>query len=311
MRAGTTLDLADDRTTRPSGGTRRTPRPRWSTSWPSRRRSPDAAVRRGTRSVARRAAGDGRRRQGRHDPHRAVRRQPGRGRRRLVRRAERRGARPRLPVAGPPHAPGAGRSACSTAATTRTCSSCGCKSFVPEGGVAAPLPPHPRVRADAGRGGHDRRQAVPPHLQGRAARAPAGPPRRSRRALEVPRAATSTTGRCGTTTRRRSADAIARTRPTTRRGTSCRPTASGCATSPSPRSCATTSSASIPQYPAARGGHRGPRRDADERPCEPVRVLTVWYSCRPWACWSASTLDEAVAAIGAHPTPSCSPAAPT
>ena len=97
---------------------------------------------------------------------------------RRLRRAERRGARPRLPVAGPPPARRrAGRSACSTAATTRTCSSCGSRARA-RGGVAPALPPHPRVRADARRRGHDGRQVLPARLQGRAAAAAAGPPRR-------------------------------------------------------------------------------------------------------------------------------------
>ena len=54
------------------------------------------------------------------------------------------------------------------------------------GGVAQALRAHPPVRADARRRGHDDRQAVPAHLRRGAARAPAGPHRQPRRALEVP-----------------------------------------------------------------------------------------------------------------------------
>ena len=141
----------------------------------------------GRQIAARRPPGDGRRRQGRRAARGVHRAQPGRRAGDVVRRAVRGGARPRLPLAGPPaHVPPTARSACSTAATTRTCSSCASRSWR-RPAVWRKRYAHIRhVRAAARRRGHDDRQAVPAHLRRGAARAPAGPHRQPRRALEVP-----------------------------------------------------------------------------------------------------------------------------
>ena len=95
------------------------------------------------------------------------------------------------------------------------------------------------------RRGHDGGEGVPPHLEGRAAGAAAGPDRRPRRrtgssARPTSRPASSWDELPGDATSRRSP----RPRPSGRRGTWCRPITSGCATSRSRRCWSTCSSGS-------------------------------------------------------------------
>ena len=121
----------------------------------------------------------------------------------------------------------------------------------PEGAVEAALPAHPRVRADARRRGHDDRQdatCTSPRTSSASG---------SRTALDDPtkrwkfrdgdlddRGAVAGVheGLRG----RRSSETSHRRTP---RGTWCRPTATGCATSPSPRSCCTRWRQIDPQFP--------------------------------------------------------------
>ena len=142
-----------------------------------------------------------------------------------------RGARPRLPVARPQAVPAArARSASSIARTTRTCSSsasttsCRGRSGRKRYDQINDFERH----ADGER--HDDRQVLPVDRPRRAARALPGPLRRPDQALEVldgrPRGAQAL-GRLPGRLRRR---AVEDARPTRRRGTSSRPTASGSAT---------------------------------------------------------------------------------
>ena len=101
-------------------------------------------------------------------------------------RAHRRGAGPRLPLADPPaRARGRARSASSTAPTTRTCSSCACTTWCPRSVWQKRYEQINDFEQHARRRGHHDPQVLPPHLQGRAAQAPAGAPRRPDEALEV------------------------------------------------------------------------------------------------------------------------------
>ena len=275
-------------------------------------RAADAAVRREARCAARRAAGDGRRRQGRRAPHRADRPQPGR-RQRSPRSACRASEERDHDYLWRIHQPTPGRG--QIGVFNRSHYEDVLVVRVQE------LVPQPVWRRryrhirDFERMLVDEGTTVVKlflHISKDEQRAaPAGPHRQPRRALEVPPRRPrrpSPVGRLHGGLPRRAAR---RRRPTTRRGTSCRPTASGCATSPSPRSCATTSSSIDPQFPRAGGGHRGPRRDLTAASLERAR-LTVCTVPRRWPYVVAVDLARG---RGRHRprirTRWCWPAAPT
>ena len=190
-----------------------------------------------SQSSARRTAGARRRRQGRRRAARLHRHQPAGNVRPWLQAAERRGARPRFPLARPPARAGQGRDRrSSTARTTRTCSSCACTSscrksvwskrydlinefekMLVENGIAILkffLHISPEEQLDA--------------LQAAA--------RRSRRATGRSPKATTPSASSGRDTSRPTKTRSRSAAPSTRRGTSSRPTTSGSATSPSRRS---------------------------------------------------------------------------
>ena len=85
------------------------------------------------------------------------------------------------------------------------------KEFVPRGALEEALRTHPRLRADALRRGHHDRQALPAHLQGRAARAVAEPCRRSRPTAGSSTLPTSANATGGTAYMKAFSDAISET----------------------------------------------------------------------------------------------------
>ena len=136
--------------------------------------------------------------------------------------------------------------------------------LVPEARWSTPLRPDQRLRAAPRRRGHDDRQVLPAHRSRRAARAAPGALRRPDEALEVlarrPRGAQAL-GRLPGGLR---GDAASDARPSGRRGTSSRRTASGSATWPSPTILADTIAGAGPAVPAVTGpAARHARRRVD------------------------------------------------
>ena len=183
-------------------------------------------------------------------------------------------ARPRLPLAGARHAPGPGDPRRDEPLALRGRRRRADPRRHRRRALRAALPPHPGVRADAHRRGHHGGEGLPPHLEGGAARPAPGPHRRPGEELEVPHAPTSRSGRSGTTTRSATRRRSPRRPPTGRRGTWCRATTSGCATSPSPRCSSTCSPDLDPQIPEPEPGLDG---------------SSWWSSCRTfgsdWSAW--------------------------
>ena len=107
------------------------------------------------------------------------------------------------------------------------------------------------------RRGHLGGQGLPPHLEGRAAGPAAGAHRRSGEELEVPPRRPRRPRRSGTSTRSATSGRSPRRRPAGRRGTWCRPTTSGSATSPWPRCWSMCSRGLDPQIPDPEPGLEG------------------------------------------------------
>ena len=171
-------------------------------------------------------------------------------------------ARPRLPVAGPPATPRRRATiAIFNRSPLRGRAGRPRPRPRPRVGLAAALPAHQRLGADAHRRGHDDRQVLPVHRPGRADGSA------SRRASTT-RPSAGSSRRATSPERARwddyieafeeclDADLHRRRRP----GTSSRPTASGSATSRSRTILAETLERPRSAVPGARARHRGPRR---------------------------------------------------
>ena len=178
--------------------------------------------------------------------------QPGGRRRQLVRGPVGGGAVTRLPLARASPLPCEGRDRDLQPQPLRRCPGRARQAARACRALEAAVRRDRRLRTDAHRRGHAHREAVPQHLEGGAAPAAPGPDRHPREALEVPPRRPRRPGAVGRLHARPTPTRWPRRRPRRRRGTWCPPTGSGCATSPSRRSCAMCSSASIRSSPSRR-----------------------------------------------------------